>query len=110
MNPSTIMSIAMSIVALLQILLGALAMKAKPNSMLGLRLPWTMKNEKIWRVSQRLSFLTSVTTSIGIFIVCATVKNSPVLIFVLSIAFIVANVMAVSLWSYFLSQRDEYRS
>jgi len=110
MNPNSIIAIAMSVIAILQIILGALSLKAEPNHLLGLRLPWTMKNKKIWRVSQRIMFVTSCTTSIGILIVCATVQNNPVLILVLSMVLLLSNVIAVCVYTYSLSKKEEYNN
>ncbi|CAB3391278.1 protein of unknown function [Kyrpidia spormannii] len=39
-----------------------------------------MKNEKIWRVSQQIGFVTSLTTLIGVLIMAWTIKDNPLLI------------------------------
>ncbi|WP_028986845.1 SdpI family protein [Thermicanus aegyptius] len=108
-EPNTVAAVAMTIIAVLQVLLAALSLKVGPNSLLGLRLPWTMKNMKIWHASQQIGFITAVTTSIGILVVAWTIKDNPLLIILLGVGMIVANTIFISIQTYVLSKKDEYK-
>jgi len=113
-----ISSIIMTITAILLVLLAALSLKVGPNSLLGLRLPWTVQNKKIWQVSQQISFITSVPTSIGIIVVAwsivvvRTIKDNPFLIILPVLAGLVmgvVNTIFISIYTYILSKKDEYK-
>ncbi|MBE3594594.1 MAG: SdpI family protein [Candidatus Carbobacillus altaicus] len=113
-----ISSIIMTITAILLVLLAALSLKVGPNSLLGLRLPWTVQNKKIWQASQQIGFITAVPMSIGILVVAwsiavaCSIKDNPVLIILPILAglvMVVVNTIFISIYTYVLSKKDEYK-
>ncbi len=115
---TVISAIIMTITAVLLVLLAALSLKFGPNSLLGLRLPWTVQNKKIWQASQQILFITFVPMSIGIIVVAWsivvawTIKDNPVLIILPILAglvMVVVNTIFISIYTYVLSKKDEYK-
>ncbi|MBE3594595.1 MAG: hypothetical protein IMX04_06100 [Candidatus Carbobacillus altaicus] len=108
-EPNTVAAVAMTIIVVLQVLLAALSLKVGPNALLDFLRPWTVKNLKIWRVSQQIRFITTVTISIGILVMAWTIKNNPLLIILLGAAMMVTNSIFISIETYVLSKKDEYK-
>ncbi len=62
--------------AVFLIVVGNIMPKAKLNSFVGFRIPWSMKNDDVWKQCQRFAGIVSIITGIVILISLFFVKNT----------------------------------
>ncbi|MCM1327722.1 MAG: SdpI family protein [Bacteroidales bacterium] len=73
------------IVGLLMIVTGNIMPKLRRNSMIGLRTPWSMKNEITWKKCQRIGGISFIIGGIIIIGICVAMKGTPCLLSVLGV-------------------------
>ncbi len=92
-----IMTVAMGIAF---VVLGNIMPKAKKNSLVGLRLPWTRYNDVTWQKSNRFAGYTSVIAGI-IIAVCALIFSGVICMIVMMIVLSIA-IIAMSIYAYLI--------
>lgn len=70
------------------IIAGNIMPKVRMNSFLGLRTRWSMKNEAIWKKSQRFGGIAFIVGGIAIVIICFFVKGIICLLLAMGVFFI----------------------
>ncbi len=94
-------SLVLVLSGLLFIITGNIMPKVKKNSVIGMRTPWTMKNDDVWKKSQRFSGFAFVIAGI-IMVVCGfLVKGAAGLIILLSI--IAVTIIVSLIYTYRIS-------
>ncbi len=94
-------SLVLVLFGLLFIITGNIMPKVKKNSVIGMRTPWTMKNDDVWKKSQRFSGFAFVIAGI-IMVVCGfLVKGAAGLIILLSI--IAVTIIVSLIYTYRIS-------
>lgn len=73
------------IIGMLMIVTGNLMPKLRMNSMIGLRTPWSMKNEATWKKSQHIGGISFIIGGIIIIGICIVMKGTPCLLSVLGV-------------------------
>lgn len=62
--PVDLMQLVFTLVGLMLIGVGNIAPKLRKNSVIGFRVPWSMKSERAWKKCQRFSGLVSILTGV----------------------------------------------
>ena len=73
------------VIGMLMIVTGNLMPKLRMNSMIGLRTPWSMKNEATWKKSQHIGGISFIIGGIIIIGICIVMKGTPCLVSVLGV-------------------------
>ncbi len=73
------------IIGVLMIVLGNVMSKLRMNSTIGLRTPWSMKNEVIWKKCQHIGGISFIIGGIIIIGICIAVKGTSCLLSVLGV-------------------------
>ena len=73
------------IIGVLMIVLGNVMPKLRMNSTIGLRTPWSMKNEVIWKKSQHIGGISFIIGGIIIIGICIAMKGTSCLLSVLGV-------------------------
>lgn len=77
--------LAFGIVGLLMIVTGNIMPKLRMNSMIGLRTPWSMKNEVTWKKCQRIGGISFIIGGMIIIGICIAMKGISCLLSVLGV-------------------------
>lgn len=64
------MQLVFTLVGLMLIGVGNIAPKLRKNSVIGFRVPWSMKSERAWKKCQRFSGLVSILTGVLMIAAC----------------------------------------
>lgn len=68
--PVDLMQLVFTLVGLMLIGVGNIAPKLRKNSVIGFRVPWSMKSERAWKKCQRFSGLVSILTGVLMIAAC----------------------------------------
>ena len=83
--PIDIGRLVFGILGVVMIIIGGLMPEIKMNSLMGLRTPWSRKNETVWRKSQKFGGLSFIAGGILIIVLCVPLKGAPLMLSGLSI-------------------------
>lgn len=78
------------ILGICMIIIGNIMPKVRMNSVIGLRTPWSMKNEITWKKSQRFGGISFIIGGIVIVIICFLQKEMSCFLWVMSVIVILA--------------------
>ena len=92
------------VLGVLFLLLGNYLPRVRHNYFLGIKSPWTLANEKVWRKTQRLAGKLFVVSGI---IMMLSIFFSDQLRFVLLIVCILGSTLASTIYSYFIYKEEE---
>lgn len=92
-----------TVLGLGMVVLGNLMPKSKLNSTFGLRTPWSMKNENLWKKSQLFGGIIFMLTGILIVICCYMTKGLQLYIACISLLFI--NLFVSVYYTYHISKK-----
>lgn len=80
---------------------GNLLYSARPNRYMGIRTPWTLRNEEVWRKTHRVSGVWSFVAGLTGFIICVFAPEEILPVVVFAVAIVVGGVgVAYSYWLY----------
>lgn len=83
--PLDLSQLIFGMIGVLMIVVGNIMPKLRMNAMIGLRTPWSMKNEVIWKKCQRMGGISFLVGGIMIIGVCMSLKGAPCFLSVLGI-------------------------
>ncbi len=94
------------VVGMIMIIFGNFMPRTKPNAAFGLRLPWTLSNEIVWRKSNRFAGYTLMLA--GIPVICLSILfNEYVEIIILSVVLCIVIIATLVSYSYHRKMLNE---
>lgn len=86
------------------VIVGNISPKLRKNSLIGLRTPWSMKNEAVWKKSQRVWGILAMAAGAAMAVLCLALKGWPG--FVLGSLPVGAAVIGASVYSYKAAKKE----
>lgn len=96
--PAESYSFILAIIGVAFILLGNIMPKAKKNSSIGIRTPWSMANEKTWSMSNRFGGFVLLISGV-IMTVCALIFDGLVIMYIYGAVILIAVILSL-IYSY----------
>lgn len=93
------------ILGVLMIIVGNMMPQAEKNSVIGVRTPWSMKNEITWKKSQRFGGISFILS--GIIILFISFMTAPNTCLVVSLIILVIDILSNVLYSYHIAKKNE---
>jgi len=94
-------------IGLLFVVLGNYLQSVKPNYFIGIRTPWTLENEMVWKKTHKIGGKLFLAGGILMILVCFIVDNNPKLIFTLSMVITGIITLVSVLYSYLIFRKLE---
>lgn len=101
--PFSLTKILFGILGIALIILGNIMPKLKRNSLIGLRTSWSMKNDIVWKKSQRFCGILFMLSGIVILIFCFLLEGT--LLTVLSLILLIVAAVASVIYSYYAAKK-----
>ena len=93
------------ILGVMMLIIGNIMPKARRNSMIGLRTPWSMKNEEVWKKSQHFGGISFIVAGAVIVVISFLTKGRVCL--TVSLAVILLTALIGSWYSYRTAKKSE---
>ena len=91
---------------LLLVVIGNEMGRLKPNSWAGIRLPWTLTNERVWRESNRVGGRLFVVA--GLIVALTTALLPQTLMFIAAIAVLMVATIVIGVYSFAIARRHSH--
>lgn len=101
--PFSLTKILFGILGIALIILGNIMPKLKRNSLIGLRTSWSLKNDVVWKKSQRFCGILFMLSGIVILIFCFLLEGT--LLTVLSLILLIVAAIASVIYSYYVAKK-----
>ena len=101
--PFSLTKISFGCLVIALIILGNIMPKLKRNSLIGLRTSWSMKNDVVWKKSQRFCGILFMLSGIVILIFCFLLEGT--LLTVLSLILLVIAAIISVIYSYYVAKK-----
>lgn len=102
--PFSLTKISFGCLGIALIILGNIMPKLKQNSLIGLRTSWSMKNDVVWKKSQRFCGILFMLSGVIILIFCFLLEGT--LLTALSLVLLIAAAIASVIYSYYVAKKD----
>lgn len=102
--PFSLTKISFGCLGIALIILGNIMPKLKRNSLIGLRTSWSMKNDVVWKKSQRFCGILFMLSGIVILIFCFLLEGT--LLTVLSLILLVIAAITSVIYSYYVAKKE----
>lgn len=102
--PFSLTKISFGCLGIALIILGNIMPKLKRNSLIGLRTSWSMKNDVVWKKSQRFCGILFMLSGIIILIFCFLLEGT--LLTVLSLILLVIAAITSVIYSYYVAKKE----
>ena len=102
--PFSLTKISFGCLGIALIILGNIMPKLKRNSLIGLRTSWSMKNDVVWKKSQRFCGILFMLSGIVILIFCFLLEGA--LLTVLSLILLVIAAITSVIYSYYVAKKE----
>lgn len=102
--PFSLTKISFGCLGIALIILGNIMPKLKRNSLIGLRTSWSMKNDVVWKKSQRFCGILFMLSGIVILIFCFLLEGT--LLTVLSLILLVIAAITSVIYSYYAAKKE----
>ena len=102
--PFSLTKISFGCLGIALIILGNIMPKLKRNSLIGLRTSWSMKNDVVWKKSQRFCGILFMLSGIVILIFCFLLGGT--LLTVLSLILLVIAAIISVIYSYYVAKKE----
>lgn len=103
--PFSLTKISFGCLGIALIILGNIMPKLKRNSLIGLRTSWSMKNDVVWKKSQRFCGILFMLSGIVILIFCFLLEGT--LLTVLSLILLVIAAITSVIYSYYVAKKGK---
>jgi len=96
--------ILFGVLGVFMIVVGNIMPKLRMNSVIGLRTPWSMKNETTWKKSQRFGGITFMLAGVATIAICLFTTENQCLLW--SLVVLVSVVVIDVIYSYFVARKS----
>ena len=93
--PLDLIQLIFGLFGVMFIIVGNVMPKLKMNSMIGLRTPWSLKNEVTWKKSQHFAGITTIIAGIAMIIICFLTKDMTCAFWCMGIVFAISIIGAI---------------
>jgi len=87
--PVDISQLVFSVMGVIMIVLGNVMPKAKNNSFIGLRTPWSRKNDEVWKKSQKFGGVSFILGGLATLVICLLTEGISCMIWSLSVLLLI---------------------
>lgn len=101
--PFSLTKILFGLLGIFLIVFGNIMPKLKRNSLIGLRTSWSMKNDVVWKKSQRFCGILFMLSGVVILILCFLLEGT--LLTVLSLVLLITSTIVSVVYSYYVAKK-----